>query len=234
MSCTQILRVTTVAFLTRSNVAPPGTSPVHPIRRLCADWLLAQLSPDSTDTVDWAGSADAPEWILGEDFHQPPRSTVMRVQRIMTKEVRFCHPDDALAEAARMMWEGDVGCLPVTDAEGRVTSVITDRDIAMAAYISGRTLQDQKVSGAMSKRLVTVLEEDETGKLEDAMRTAQVHRLPVVNAAGYLRGMITLNDLAHHRREKATGEGVSSDEVASTLAAVSAPRTANISPRVAA
>jgi hypothetical protein len=29
------------------------------------------------------------------------------------------------------------------------------------------------------------------------MRSAQVHRIPVVNAAGFLRGMITLNDLAH-------------------------------------
>jgi len=105
-----------------------------------------------------------------------------------------------------------------------VTSVITDRDIAMASFFSGRPLQQQKVSEAMSKTLATVLEDDDMGVVEDTMRSAQVHRIPVVNAAGYLRGIITVNDLGHHRRWKLAGEGVSPDEVASTLAAISCPR----------
>jgi CBS domain-containing protein len=170
----------------------------------------------------------------GEANPPKARSAAMKVQRIMTKNVRSCHANDTLAEAARIMWEADIGCLPVTDAHGRITSVITDRDIAMAAYITGRPLQGQKVWGAMSKRLVTVLEDDEVGRLEDVMRSAQVHRVPVVNAAGMLRGIITLNDLAHHRNGKVIGEGVSSEEVASTMAAISAPRATEFTARAVA
>jgi CBS domain-containing protein len=156
------------------------------------------------------------------------RSFEMKVQRIMTRTVQSCSTNDTLAEAAWMMWKFDIGCLPVTGPDGRVTSVITDRDIAMAALFSGRPLQEQHVSRAMSARLATVLEDDDMGTLEDVMRSAQVHRVPVVNAAGSLRGIITLNDLAHHRHGKMSGEGVSPDEVASTLAAVSAPRTPSL------
>lgn len=159
---------------------------------------------------------------------------MIKVGRLMTRDVRTCRPEDTLADAARSMWDADIGCLPVTTCDGRLVSVITDRDIAMSAWLSGRPLREQRVSDAMSKRLVTVQEEDEAGVLEDAMRLAQVHRVPVVNEAGYLRGIVTLNDLAHHRHGKAMGEGVGPDEVATALAIISTPRTWPSARRLAA
>ena len=158
----------------------------------------------------------------------------MRVERVMTRQVRTCRAHDTLAEAAQVMWEGDIGCLPVVDEHRRVLSVVTDRDVAMCAYFSGRPLWDTPVSEAMSKRLVMVQGYDELERVEDEMRTAQVHRVPVVNAVGLLVGIITLNDLAHHRHGKAVGEGLSPDEVATTLAAISTPRSFTFAPRVAA
>jgi CBS domain-containing protein len=154
----------------------------------------------------------------------------MRVNRLMTRDVRTCRAEETLADAARLMWDSDVGALPVVDAEGRVVAVVTDRDIAMACLFSGQPLQSQKVSEAMSKRLATVFEEDEMGTLEDVMRTSQVRRVPVVNATGHLRGIITLNDLAHHRHGRLVGEGVSPEEVAGTLAVISSARTAQPPP----
>jgi len=158
----------------------------------------------------------------------------MRVEQLMTRQVRTCRPDDTLAVAAHVMWEGDIGCLPVVGPDGRVVSVVTDRDIAMRAYFSGRPLWDTLVSEAMSKRLVTVRSHEDLELVEDQMRMAQVHRVPVVNDAGFLVGIITLNDLAHHRHGKAVGEGVSPDAVAATLAAISTPRKFAFAPRIAA
>ena len=159
---------------------------------------------------------------------------MLRVERLMTREVRTCHPEDTLADAAKIMWEADIGSLPVTGRDGRLVSVITDRDIVMSAMLSGRPLHEKKVSDAMSGRLVTVQENDEAGVLEDVMRMAQVHRVPVVNEAGFLRGIVTLNDLAHHRRGKAGGEGVGPDEVATILAIISVPRTWSFGRQLAA
>jgi CBS domain-containing protein len=112
----------------------------------------------------------------------------MRIEDIMTKQLETCRADESLWVAARKMWEHDIGCLPVLGEDGRVTSVITDRDIAMAAYLQGKTLEEIKVSAAMSCRLVTVQPTDGLRVAEDRMRSAQVHRIPVVDVLGFLKG----------------------------------------------
>ncbi|HVP59465.1 MAG TPA: CBS domain-containing protein [Myxococcaceae bacterium] len=149
----------------------------------------------------------------------------MRVEDVMTKQLETCRADDSLWLAARKMWEHDVGCLPVLGSDGRVTSVITDRDIAMAAYLRGKTLGEVKVSEAMSHRLVTVEPTDVLRVAEDRMRSEQVHRIPVVDALGFLKGMVTLNDLVHHLRTLKSLEGIEPAEIAGTLAAISSPRS---------
>jgi len=94
----------------------------------------------------------------------------MRVEEIMCTHLEICRPEDSLQAAAQSMWDHDIGILPVVAADGRLTSVITDRDIAMAAYTRGKPLGDIKVSEAMSKRLVTVLPSDDVHLAEERMR----------------------------------------------------------------
>jgi len=149
----------------------------------------------------------------------------MRVEDIMTRQLETCRGEDSLWLAARKMWEHDIGCLPVLGVDGRVTSVITDRDIAMAAYLRGKALGEIKVSDAMSHRLVTVQPTDVLRVAEDRMRSEQVHRIPVVDTVGFLKGMVTLNDLVHHLRTMKSAEGVEPGEIAGTLAAISSPRS---------
>lgn len=150
----------------------------------------------------------------------------MRVEQIMSTHLETCRPEDSLEEAARKMWEHDIGSLPVVARDGRVTSVITDRDIAMATYFRGRPLGKIQVSEAMSRRLVSVQASDDLRVAEDRMRTEQVHRIPVVDSVGFLKGVITLNDLAHHLPSGWGACGVTPEELAGTVAAVGAPRFA--------
>ena len=150
----------------------------------------------------------------------------MRVEEIMCTHLEICRPEDSLQAAAQSMWDHDIGILPVVAADGRLTSVITDRDIAMAAYTRGKPLGDIKVSEAMSKRLVTVLPSDDVHLAEERMRAEQIHRIPVVDSAGFLKGIVTINDLAHHLRSRKMANGVTPEEVAGTVAAISAPRAA--------
>lgn len=149
----------------------------------------------------------------------------MRVEEIMSKRLVTCRPEDSLQQAAQKMWEEDIGSLPVLTADGRVISVVTDRDLAMSAYIHGVALRDIKVSEAMSQRLVTVRPSDDLRLVEERMRAEQVRRIPVVDEAGGLKGMVSVNDLAHHLRTTKTVTGVSPEEVAGTVAAISAPRS---------
>ena len=56
----------------------------------------------------------------------------MKVQEVMNRAVASCRPDTSLAAAAALMWEHNCGQLPVVNHEGKVSAVITDRDICIA------------------------------------------------------------------------------------------------------
>src|SRR5262245_11710178 len=78
-----------------------------------------------------------------DEGHEPltndQRSTVMKVKDLMTTDVKRCSPETNLAAAAKIMWEGDCGAVPVTDERDHVVGVITDRDICIAAATRPRT-----------------------------------------------------------------------------------------------
>lgn len=151
----------------------------------------------------------------------------MNVGQLMNRSVETCRPDDNLALAASRMWDHDVGCLPVLGSDGRVTGMITDRDICMAAFTQGRPLWEIPVQIAMSKDVYCCRPDDALIEAEEAMRTHQVRRLAVVDGSGALVGVISLNDLAREaeRQVGRKGRQVTGEEVSATLAAVCAPRT---------
>jgi CBS domain-containing protein len=120
----------------------------------------------------------------------------MKAEELMTRNVRTCSPDDTLEQAARVMWESDVGCLVVTDGVERPVGVITDRDIAMAAYTQGVALRDARVASAMATTVLTCAPSTPLGELERTMQEAQVRRLPVVGSSGTLVGIVTVGDIA--------------------------------------
>lgn len=152
----------------------------------------------------------------------------MRVEQLMTKDVAFCDVEDRLSEAARLLWERDCGAVPVVTrtAEGRVVGMITDRDVCMAAYTTGRALDQLHVYDAMSRELHSCRPGDPIGDAEAVMRDAQVRRLPVVDEAGNLAGILSIADLARACQSRREGQPteVGEKEVARVVASVSAPR----------
>jgi CBS domain-containing protein len=144
----------------------------------------------------------------------------MKVSDVMTKKVVTCRPHDTLNAAAHHMWSSDIGALPVVDG-GVVKGMITDRDIAMAAYLRGGRLSELPVSNSMSKSIHCCRPEDAVSAAEKIMADHQIRRLPVVNG-DKLVGILSLNDLA---RASANGGGkLTAEEVGRTLSAVTSPR----------
>lgn len=155
----------------------------------------------------------------------------MKVEQLMTREVRTCRTTDRLDTAARIMWERDCGVVPVVsdDGEGpRVVGMLTDRDICVATYMQGRPLGEIPVASAMSKRLCSCRPSDTIVVALKVLQTNQLHRLPVVDANERLVGMLSLADIA---REAAHEHGqktkhVKAEEIATTLEAICQPRPA--------
>jgi CBS domain-containing protein len=146
----------------------------------------------------------------------------MNIGDLMTRDVQACAASASMNDAARIMWEHDCGCVPIVEADGTVVGMITDRDICMAAYTQGRKLMYMSVDCASSKNLVTIGQDEDLRRAEKLMRDARVRRLPVVDSAGKLVGLLSLSDLA--RRVPDLGNSVG-EPLVGALAGICQPRS---------
>lgn len=137
----------------------------------------------------------------------------MQVHALMRSAPLTCTLADTLDRAARHMWEGDLGAVPVLEDE-RVVGMLTDRDLCMASYTQGRPLHQIRVADVTSQRVVSVGPNETIREAARRMREHQVRRLPVLDDDGRLVGMLSLGDLSRE---------ASSDEIGRTLSAISAP-----------
>ena len=150
----------------------------------------------------------------------------MNVDSVMTRDVLTCPWHSSLNEAARLMWDHDFGVLPITDGEGSVVGILTDRDLCMAAYTQGRALPQISVATAMSRAVHSCKRHDTLLDAMAIMRKHQVRRLPVIDEEGRIEGLLSLSDLtrALYAKPRPKAKHLSPEHIAETLAAMSAPR----------
>ena len=80
------------------------------------------------------------------------------VKDLMTRDVQTIVSTAAIAEAAKLMRDGDFGLLPVGTPE-RLEGTISDRDIVIRAIAEGKGA-DTPVAGVMSAGVSAVREDD--------------------------------------------------------------------------
>lgn len=120
----------------------------------------------------------------------------MKVREVMTPNPRAIWITESLADAAREMWEKDCGILPIIKDGRKVVGMITDRDICMASATRDRNPSAISVEEVMSAVVYAAEPEED---IEDALQTMREHRirrLPVLNSAGELEGILSMNDVA--------------------------------------
>ena len=128
------------------------------------------------------------------------------VQEAMTSNPTAITPETTVQEAAQLMKSEDVGALPIVE-DGRLTCVITDRDLAIRGVADGLD-GASSVRELASKDVVTI---DPQQSLEEAARLMaehQIRRLPVVEADGRLIGMLAQADVAAAGHDTLTGDVV--------------------------
>ena len=138
----------------------------------------------------------------------------MKVRDIMTAAVFTCQVDTDLAKVAGIMLDHDCGFVPVVDSSGAVAGLITDRDICMAAAARGLALKHISAAQAMSPSVRACLPDDTITEALEMMKHFKVRRLPVIDAHGYLQGVISITDIA---RSTETKKDLTAKDLVSTL-----------------
>jgi CBS domain-containing protein len=144
----------------------------------------------------------------------------MKVSELMCRPVVFCGASDSANTAARLMWEQDVGTVPIVGEDGRLVGIVTDRDLCMAVYTQGRSLESIPVASAMARDVVSCRPDDPVRVAEKLMRKKMVRRLPVVDAAQRPVGVISLNDIVRRTARRRSDTGRPEREFVKTMGAI--------------
>jgi len=136
-----------------------------------------------------------------------------KVRDVMTTEVVAVRRDASFKEMAARLREYRVSAFPVIDDNRRVIGVVSEADLLAKEALAGEHpgipaavtgilhhKDQQKAQGLnagdlMTHPAVTVRPDDSVEHAARLMYTLQVKRLPVVDAGGYLVGIVSRADL---------------------------------------
>jgi CBS domain-containing protein len=115
------------------------------------------------------------------------------IRDVMTESVVTADPHSTVREIAELMRDRGVGSVVLID-DGRPAGFITDRDLAISVLAEGRDALGH-VSDHASTPVITADPDMDVDEAAYVMIRQGVRRLVVVEA-GFLVGVVTLDDLA--------------------------------------
>jgi len=104
-------------------------------------------------------------------------------------------PDQTIAEAEALMRKYKISGLPVTNEEGKLVGIITNRDIRFVKDYSKKIKEVMTKENLKTAPVGTTLEE-----AKEILQKYKIEKLPVVDEKGYLKGLITIKDI--EKKEK--------------------------------
>lgn len=122
----------------------------------------------------------------------------------MSKNVVTLTEDTSMIKAARVMKEHQVRRLPVVDKEGRLSGIVSERDIKSASpsqatsldvYELTHLLSEIKVKDIMTAKPLRIRPTDTVERAAQILRDNKVGGLPVVDAKEQVVGIITDTDI---------------------------------------
>ncbi|PVY43846.1 IMP dehydrogenase [Pontibacter virosus] len=98
--------------------------------------------------------------------------------------------DATLGDAIRIMSENKIGGIPITNGHGKLTGILTNRDLRFEKNMS-LPVRDVMTT----ENLITAAKGTDLAKAEDILQEYKIEKLPVVDEEGNLVGLITYKDI---------------------------------------
>lgn len=133
------MTVNTVADLMSRDVVT--LSPRHHIKRAAQEMRLGRIR--HVPIVDKEGALVG--LVTQRDVLAAGENLARPVTEIMKADVKTVRASTRAYEAAYLLLRYDIGCVPVTETNGRLIGIITDTDFVRAAYalLGGRVPVDE-------------------------------------------------------------------------------------------
>lgn len=125
----------------------------------------------------------------------------MTIENLVTRNVATVDTSATVVDLAKEMRNRHVGALVVTEAHGtalKPVGLVTDRDLVVSILALNLAPGELTAGDVMSSHPFTIRLEDDADAAIRRMRGLGVRRAPVVDSAGHLRGLFSMDDYLEH------------------------------------
>ncbi len=126
-------------------------------------------------------------------------ASVADILMLKGKSVVCVSADMNVLKATQLMNEHRIGSVCVIDSSGRLLGVFSERDVLTRIVAAERTPHETMVGEVMTANPCTCDCDTDLDDVAEMMRDRRVRHIPVLDASGSLRGMISIGDLNAHR-----------------------------------
>jgi CBS domain-containing protein len=109
-----------------------------------------------------------------------------------------------LFDVVHKLGEKRIGALPVIEG-GRITGIISERDLIYCLRDHGADVLDWPVSRVMSSPAITTSSDTDVLAVLALMTQRRIRHLPVVDD-GHIRGIVSIGDLVKYRMDRIEAE----------------------------
>ena len=120
------------------------------------------------------------------------------IRDVMTTNPETLPESTTVREAAEAMRANDIGDVVVVDDNGKLSGILTDRDIVVRVVAEGRDPRTTRIGDIASRDLTAVSPDDPVDRAVQLMRDKAIRRLPAVDK-GKPVGIVSIGDLALDR-----------------------------------
>ena len=188
-----VLKQLTYAELWEGKIELNGREvPVSPLSSLKVAREIAEKLKELIERGEFSLTAPVRQLPVDMEFRpmkQPTR--IITAGAVMTREVVVGRPEDPITKAARIFAEKNFDHLPIVDDENRVIGLVTSWDIAVSVG-KGK----QKLSEIMTRQVITAREDEPIDAVARKLDKFGISGVPVVDARGRLRGIVTSDDIS--------------------------------------
>lgn len=124
-------------------------------------------------------------------------SSLIRIEAaaLLGRSLVTIAPERSIRQAAEKMTAEGVSCLPVVD-NGKLLGIVTDRDLRQRCIAAGIDT-GTRVRSIMTESLLTIRSDTPAFEALLEMTRHHIHHLPLLDADGTLRGIISASDILH-------------------------------------
>ena len=124
--------------------------------------------------------------------------TIARILAAKGRDVVTTEPHRTLAEVAEVLVAKGIGAVVVTDVQGKVIGILSERDIVHAVAKRGSAVFNDAVSMHMTGKVITTSEDVHVQVAMEKMTNGRFRHLPVI-CHERLVGLVSIGDLVKHR-----------------------------------